>query len=318
MTTTTLTKHTPQSLEFRPATPELRTRFLDWLEAQPPTTTNSQIARLLGSNVTQVSKYRNNNYQGNIEKFEAALSDFLKSDLSRKSIQTELFDCDFSRSVHSILDLIRSTNDIGLIHSKAGRGKSAACRLYTSRNPTSVYIHLTQWLCDPRGITEHLFRAVDSQSWPGNVNRRQWIADRFTRSNRLIILDNAQRLTAFALRWVFDFSDETQCPIALVGNPEILKPIKLCDQHFSRIGIVREPKAKDARSVAARLIDMHCPIASGVINDLAVKVIKGPGHSRALVKQLLLTSEILASKVAVDPEEAFRAAHTQLIRDYAL
>lgn len=312
-TTTTNTK----SPSTPPANPELYKKFQDWLLTRGHSMTNAQIARLLGANATQVSRYRNQKFEGDIERFESALLDFLKSDKSSRHVEHTYFDCDVSRNIHSILNLIRSTGDIGLIHSPAGRGKTAACQLYAQQNPTSIYIFVTTWCNTPKKINQHLFRSISSQRWPGNTDLMSWVAEQMTGSRRLIILDNAQRLTNSCRHWLFDFADVTGCSIAFVGNPEILTAIKKNDQHYSRIGIVREPKGKDAAVVARKLIQMHCPEGEEDLPPLAVKVLKGPGHCRALVKQLLLTREIIMGGLT-DPTEAFRAAHTQLVREYDL
>jgi DNA transposition AAA+ family ATPase len=297
-----------------PANPELRKRFLDWFGEQSPAPSNAALAKMLGANSTQVSKYRHDRFQGNIEKFEAALADFLKSDSSRKKIASELFDTQVTDEVASILNLIRATNDVALIYAPAGKGKTSASMLFAARNASSVYIRLDAWNANPSGVAARLFQAVDNQSWPGNVNRTQWIADRFAGSNRLIILDNAQRLTAHGLTWVFDFHDATECPIAFVGPDEVLNKIRLNAQHFSRVGIVHEiGKSKDGNQVVTNMIALHMPDGMGHVEELALAVLKGPGHSRSLKKQLLLAAELMDGGIS-DPEQAFAAAGQKLIR----
>jgi len=123
-------------------------------------------------------------------------------------------------------------------------------------------------------------------------------------------------MTASARQWIFDFHDATGCPIALVGNPEVLSAIRENDQQFSRIGLRTEVKGDKASADVDRLISIHWPAAAESLNGAAIKVIKERGHLRALKKQLLLARDI--SPTFDSPLEAFQAAHTKLVRDYAL
>jgi hypothetical protein len=166
-----------------------------------------------------------------------------------------------------------------------------------------------------------LFAAVENRAWKrNNESRGEFLTGRFKGSRRLVVVDNAQRLTAGARQWLFDFHDATGCPIALLGNPEILDKIRLSDQQFSRVGLRREIKGGDARGDAGSMVRLHWPEVAedAALLALAVSVVKGRGHLRALKKQLLLARDIFTNGDFAAPADAFRAAHTQLIRDYKL
>jgi hypothetical protein len=86
---------------------------------------------------------------------------------------------------------------------------------------------------------------------------------------------------------------------------------------FSRIGIKREIKGNGRpQEDADMLVRLTWPEALGKLGTLPVQVVKERGHLRALRKQLLLARDIATAFES--PAEAFKAAHTQLVRDYAL
>jgi hypothetical protein len=134
-------------------------------------------------------------------------------------------------------------------------------------------------------------------------------------------VDNAHRLTGGSREWLFDFHDRTRCPIALVGNPEILQSIRRNDQQFSRIGVNKEItlNRKQVREYARKMLEAKVEKPQDGLLDLAAAVVEQRGHLRALRKQLDLMLDLAASKAfAGDQVKAFQEAHKQLVRDYDL
>ena len=281
--------------------------------------TISQVASELGYHSSQIGRYLAGKFGGNVERLEAIIEDVLKAGAVRKSDALSLFDSTVTKQVHNLCEDIRRTNQIGLIHGDAGVGKTCGIKLYFTRNPSAIHLTLTQWCRDVAGLESLLFDAVQSRGWSGNTRRAAFLAKRLRGSNRLIILDNAQRLCSTSLRWLFDFFDETGCPIALVGNPEVLTPIKRNDQLFSRIGLQRPVVLRDAAKCAARVVERHLPGLYDDIADLADKVASERGHLRALNNRLSLASKMMETPdFAKRHREAFVGAHKQLMSDYEL
>ena len=280
---------------------------------------DEKFARLIGASGSQVNRALNNKFEGTPEVFESKVEDFFKAEPSRRAAREELFENEFSRSIKTFLDTVRRTEDIGIAYCAAGKGKTSGIALYLAENPLAVGIELSKWNGGADGLARLMFASIDARSWKGNTSRGDFLAGRFAESRRLIIIDNAHRMTAGARQWIFDFHDATGCPVALVGNPEILDAIRLNDQQFSRVGLRSEIKgggAKQAESDGDKLTEIHWPEARGKLAGLAATVIKNRGHLRALKKQLLLARDLAAGFDT--PAEAFEAAHTKLVRDYSL
>jgi DNA transposition AAA+ family ATPase len=281
--------------------------------------TDNALGKLLGVSGTMVNRAVNGVFKGNAQAFAARAADFLHNDPARRQAREEVFDSGATRAVRDFLETVRRTGDVGLAFSPAGRGKTMGIRLYLADNPLAVGLELADWSHCAAGLERALLAAVDGRGWKRNrESRGEYLAARFRGSRRLIVADNAHKLTAGARRWLFDFHDFTGCPVALVGNPELLDAIRQNDQQFSRVGLRREIRGGKPADDAASMLRLHWPEAGedGELLALAVVVIREQGHVRALHKQLELAKDIHGNFDT--PAEAFRAAHTQLIRDYKL
>ena len=128
-------------------------------------------------------------------------------------------------------------------------------------------------------------------------------------------------MTESARQWIFDLHDETGCPIALVGNPEVLVEIRRNDQQFSRIGIHQKVDLdqKHMRDYAREMVSALVSQPQDELFALASQVAEQRGHLRALRKQLMLMLDLVNSHTyAGDQARAFSGAHARLVRDYAL
>jgi len=306
---------------------EKQARFNDELRAQldayrnsyDPPLTNRDLARELGAGATQISKYLNGKPDWDVTDFETTIEDVLKSAALRRAGGSQtMVETSVTKQINSVCETIRKTNDVGLIFGPAGTGKTVAIAMYAERMPSAIVITLTKWAANAHGIERLLFAALETRSFrKSGQSRAQWLLSRLRNSNRILIVDNAHRLTKSGREWLFDFQDATGIPIALVGNPEVLDAIEDNDQQFSRIGIVQSVKLKDSSAIATRILAESAPAANEHIGDLVRTIAGQKGHLRSLKKHLLLIPELLPAFEG-DYRKAMLAAHTQLVSDYKL
>lgn len=283
--------------------------------------TMSVLATELGVSATRVNKYLVGKPEGNVEELEARIADLLKAASTRMVNDIAPFETNVTQTIKATFELIRKTNDVGLISGPAGVGKTMSVRMYLETHPTTLAISVPRWLRNEAGFTSLLFNAGDNRDWNGITPRAVYLVNRLRNSNRLIIIDNAQRLTAGARAFIFDFHDETGCPIAMLGNPEVLHAIRKVDQHFSRIGIYQEVKIADksVKIYAKAMVDAIVKNPAEGLYEVASAVTEERGHLRALKKQLLLALDLAETKTFEgDQVRAFHAAHQKLVRDYQL
>lgn len=283
--------------------------------------TMAELGRELGLSSTRVNKYLTGKPEGDVDEVERRVADLLKSAARRRATDVAPFDTNVTAGIRATLELIRKTNDVGVISGPAGIGKGVSIAMYCEEYPTTVSAEIPRWQRNEGGLVGLLWAAIETSSWDKQTPRAEYLAAHLQDSNRLLILDNAQRLTQGGREWLFDFHDRTHCPIALVGNPEVLTAIRRNDQHFSRIGINRELKldSRRCRDYARKLVEAKVEKPVDGLVELAAQVAEQRGHLRALRKQLDLMLDLASTETfGGDQLRAFHAAHKQLVRDYEL
>ncbi len=282
--------------------------------------THAQLARKLGFSVTRITKFLNLNKEGrqpeqDVPKIERAVRSLLKHAALKATHRIQHFETSVSQAVRAALSTIRKTNDMGLIHGPAGVGKTCGAEMYYFDNTTDILITVTRWRRTAFDVEAMLFDALETSAWPGNIRRAVWIEQELANSDRLIIVDGAHKLSASGLEYLFDLHDSTNCPIGLIGNPEVLKLVSHNDQLFSRIGSCHPVKFRnDESEIAENLIAALAPEANGDILDEAGRVITKQGHARTLKKQLILTGQIHEGMIKKDWRQAFASASTMLVK----
>lgn len=301
---------------------DLPTRLAEYIAARSPIDgkpfSQADFGREIGYSAGQISRYLNGKFIGNLSKLESVIEDVLKSAATRQAEALAIFETNVTLMVNATLERIRRTNDVGLIFGPAGVGKTCGIVLYLKVNLSAILLTATRWNRDAGGIQNLLFSAVETRGYDNRTPRMDFVTRKLKDSNRLLIVDNAQRLTTGALEVLFDLHDATGIGIAFVGNPEVLDSIRKSDQQFSRIGIKKEVQIDKPAKVAEKMVELSG--ANGhadALTDLAEQVVSQKGHLRALKKQLRLGKEI-AAETALGAVDSFRAAHGQLVRDYQL
>ena len=307
-----------------PTAPKLRAALAE--HRSKHNLTNPKFAKILGVTPTFLSKYINDNLDHNPKNFDLEAWDVLKAIDKRLELADELFDTSVTNEIHGRFNFIRKTSDIGLIHGRAGIGKTSSNLLYMERNPSTPYICLNARIRSARELEKAVFNSIENRDWngTGSMSRLDYLVDRFAGSQRLIILDNIQRLNSDGLSWLFDFHDAAENGIACTGNTEILDKIISSDQHSSRFGICKEiqpPHDAEISDVATRVAAQFSDLETAEqISDLVAFIAKKDGHLRSVRKEVILMQALrdLKPALAKDPRLALRTAHKELVRNYDL
>lgn len=302
-----------------PCTEAIRARLLALREGG---ISNTSLSRKIGCSTSIISQWLSpagNQYSGDIAKWERAADDFIRNDARRRASGVETTDCDVSKQIRTAFELIRKTNDVAVMMAEAGFGKTRGIELYIGENPTAILYTVKSWASDKASIEGSLFDAVGSAGWDKQTKRAIFLAKKLTGSDRLLIVDDAHKLTRPALQWLFDFTDETQIPMALVGTFDLEDKISDDAQRFSRVGLRYEIVPESARDLIAHLVKTHTGGKHDDLVELCEQVVAEHGHYRSANKQLKLAAELKeASKKQITWTEAFRQAHTLLVRKYKL
>jgi hypothetical protein len=291
---------------------------------------NNKLAKSLGCNPAYVQLYISDNFPGDLDSFQRKLADFFANESRRRASGIETAECEATQRMRTAFEFIRKTSDMGVITAASGQGKTRAIEHYILSNPLAILYRTTVWAADKSSVESMMFEVVGRSGWNGQIKRAIFMVNKLRGSERFIIVDDAHKLTRPALQWFYDFQDATQCPIALVGTYDLLGKLEDDAQRFSRAGY-HEPMRnldKDGKLVVDRALVKHlvkqlAPGANGEMEalcDLAEQVAEEHGHYRSVHKQLKLAVEIKAgaTKKPITWPQAFRSAHTKLIRKYKL
>lgn len=295
---------------------------------EQPGWSNNTIARRLGVNVAVVSQYLSEHgclYPGDVAKLERSINDLLDNEARRRASGVETTDCDFATEIRTAFEFIRKTNGIGAVVAESGEGKTRGIEQYLKDHPLAIYRRTTVWSSDVHSVEAEMFEIAGRKNYDGRTKRVLNTVHNLRGSDRLIITDDAHKLTVPALQWWFDFADATQCPVCLIGTFTLLEKLRADPQRFSRVGlffeITNSKTDKVDRELIKHLIKQVMPNAGGEmeeLTDLAEQVAREHGHYRSVHQQLKVAVEIKAGKKSVSHADAFRAAHAMLIRDYKL
>lgn len=280
----------------------------------------TSVAKDLGYSTATLSRYLAGKPEGDVTKLEAMIDDYVQNWGKRRDTRAALFHTAVSRDVATALITILETNDIGLITGPAGYGKTCGCKLFVAENPRATLITMMSNLRNnPRAIIRALWEAGGTRHAHGR-SQLDHILGKYAGTDRIIIIDNAHKLSRAGLAFIFDLHDETGSPIALVGNQEIIPRIQQNDQQFSRIGVhwqVSLPE-NDIEVPAKRIISQFFPDAIEPLYKLSRQVVRNEGHLRALTKQLRLAQKMHKGNGGISPTVAFKDAHQMLVRNYNL
>lgn len=286
---------------------------------------NGKVARKMGVSTAQISTYLNEEgckHEGDTKGFERKAWELLTNEARRKSSGVETVPCDAAEEVLKALAYIKSTNDLGAIIAESGEGKTRGLELYRRENATCITIEVRMWQRNEVAVRRALFGAVDG-GYDQQTPMMAWAVKRLLGSDRLVIVDDAHKLTMPAIQCLADFNDVTKCPVALVGTLQLHEKIKRDPQLFSRVGLGWPAITTGTEKMVKHLVKSMVPDCGeefSALVGLSKQVAKQHGRYRSVHKELKLAVELHQTKPDKFPTyvEAFRGAHTLLVRNYAL
>jgi DNA transposition AAA+ family ATPase len=272
------------------ATPEIKARLEEFMKLNGLTL--KRLGARVGKSEAFVSRYFGDTPVGDLEEFERAVLDMLDSAQRKRTWAEIYFDTEAIKMCNMVFDIIREAADIGLVHGPAGIGKTTACERYANDHKTVIHFVADEGNGHAYGVIAGIWAKIETRFYdPKKQKRGEFLKEKLTGSERLIIVDNAQRLNMSGLRWLFDFHDATGVSIALVGNPEVLDRMRGNDQMTSRIGFKQDiaemlDKGGWLDKASDKMIAAMWPKAASDIGPLARETARKQGHLRTLKKQL--------------------------------
>ena len=282
----------------------------------------NELGKRLKSNGTYVNRAFNGTFGGDVEAFEAAAKALLESELSSRSHNTQLVDHGFLvEPMRDFFDTVQHSQSIGVAWCAPGKGKSKGMDVYAAKHPRCIVVTAIPSMSGWRALRDAVLDAVPGKRRMASESWDKWIKRNFKGSGILLILDNAHLLSTYARHWLaYEWHDQTGCPVALIGNQEIVRQWSANEQHKSRVGVAYEitPRAKPS-DTAINLLKLHLPAGANdeETRHLAVQILKSGGACRAVEKHALVAADLMKSG-NYTPAEAFRAANGVLLSEVRL
>lgn len=278
---------------------------------------NDALGKQMGSNGTYVLRALNGTFTGDADAFTEAARKLLDNEFQERTKNGHLVETGFMvEPMFGLLDNVKHCRSIGVAWSDPGKGKTEALEVYRRKDPLCIVVTAKKSMSGWRALRNAVLKAVPTKRLMKGESWDEWITRTFKGTGRLLIVDNAHLLTAGARHWLaYDWNDETKCPVALVGNEEIVPQWKRNAQHYSRVGVAYEVAPAQKPSDTARaMLKLHLP--SGEKDEaacaLAVRILKSDGACRAVEKHLLIAADLMKTgKYA--PAQAIVAANRLLL-----
>ncbi len=204
----------------------MREKFRDFLKKNG--LTQASVCRSLGVSGSALSQWLKGEYRGDNDTLEKKLENFMGNFIKKSKNRAEAFETkelsNFKKGFF-IMDEAVINGEMAMLYGSAGTGKTICVKEYVKTHPEAILVEVIPGMstrsvlhlvCEKLSINKS--RAVDE-----NVVA---IANEFKRSDRILIIDEAENLTARtldAIRRIWDFSS---VPIILAGTYNLLQNLK--------------------------------------------------------------------------------------------
>jgi hypothetical protein len=265
-------------------------------------------------------------YEGDIPTLERKIDDFLRNEDRRRASGVDSVWHNAAEEMKASFEYIRRTNDFGAVIADSGDGKTRAIDLIRDEHPLALLFHVRSWNNDKASLTSALWDCIPHVGYDAQQNAPVHCHLIARGSDRPLIVDDAHKLTRPALHLLFDLYEDTNIPICFLA-PRISCPSSKMIPSASAALAFIPPSAPGKVASAKNFSSISSPaFAPGEwrpaeLLDLCQQVAANHGHFRSVHKQLKLAAELKHAKKGeqiISWPDAFRAAHTMLLRQYQL
>ncbi|MBT9485818.1 MAG: AAA family ATPase [Myxococcales bacterium] len=209
-------------------------------------TSQNDAAKQLGYSASALSSFLRGHYAGDADEIAMRVEEMI----NRAEKREELPQVDsgawrettIAKLVYTGLSRCHDRRRLGLITGDAGLGKTSTIDHYLGEHRSAVMVRVNSTCSRPHYLLKAIGAALGVRVPASLYEAATVVSDALRGSDRLLILDEAQRLTAPALEVVRDLYDSAKIGIVLVGNQAVQAQVygagqAAFAQHFSRLAI---------------------------------------------------------------------------------
>lgn len=202
--------------------------------------TGASIARSIGVSAGTVSLVKTGKTQqvseDNLKKFSDYIANYgQKPDTTTATIATQDL-----KLAHFTIDEVMISSGMGTILGKAGTGKTEAVKVYAQNHPEAILIETIPSI-SLKSLLIKILEAQGDKSPVGNTEQLLMsVVENFKKSERVLLIDEAENLTTKNLEAVRRIHDFSKVPTVLIGTYALLSNLRGRGgdllQLYSRIG----------------------------------------------------------------------------------
>lgn len=232
----------------------------------------TKIAKDIGYSPAVLSQWLRGIYKGNIADIDNAVKSYIslqKEKNSLRAVEIPFVPIENAKVVFSVVRRAQIDHKIVLITSESGYGKTESLRQYSNRNSGTIFIE-TDSTFTSKILISYLHKTLGYGGHGTKHSMFQEIITSLTGSNRVIIIDEADRLGYESLELLRRLHDKTRIGLVLAGAPVLVENIRGSKgefaQLYTRIGghAQLKPISEDD---AYSIIKAHLPEANGICKD---------------------------------------------------
>ncbi len=188
--------------------------------------TGASIARSIGVSTGTVSLVKTGKTaqvsEENLKKFSDYIANYgQKTETTATTIATQDL-----KLAHFTIDEVVISGGMGTILGKAGTGKTEAVKAYAEKHPEAVLIETIPSI-SLKSLLTKILEAQGDKSPVGNSEQLLLaVVENFKRSERVLLIDEAENLTTTNLEAVRRIHDFSNVPVVLIGTYSLLSNLR--------------------------------------------------------------------------------------------
>lgn len=203
------------------------------------------ISKRIGLSPATISQFLSCSYNGDNEKTAIKINSFIdlqemRSDYVKAPNFTD--ELKNTRKINIALDYVYSNKCTGVVAGVSGCGKTTALKNYQRIMNGVIYIQADATKWSPCSILKLIAKSMGETPKCSASDILDKLVDELVGTDKLIIIDEAQHLTARAFDTLRALNDRAEVDVIYAGTPDIIKRMTIgrakedFDQVYSRIG----------------------------------------------------------------------------------
>lgn len=188
----------------------------------------ASIARSIGVSSSRLSQYLRGIYPGDVDPIEAKIEAYITNYLDQSGAGNALDVAETTdlTMVQSTCEEIAVNRGMGAIYGQAGSGKTEAIKAFAAKHPEAVLIE-TMPMMTVKELLTAILEGLGQKNAQGTVaNMINEAAKLFKKSERILLVDEAENLTTKSLEAIRRIHDFSRVPTVLVGTYALIQNLK--------------------------------------------------------------------------------------------